>query len=283
MSRRGWIFEEWKAYYASVRPPRRAAPGRNGAPAPVQKGCLPFRVWQIFAQMQELAAKGDATKFLCAAGIIAHYIGDACQPLHSSQHSDGLEGAKTGVHSTYEDYMVEAHADDIATGVAKQLSSGELELLSIADGEKAGIAAVELMRRCQAALSPETICRSYDRVHPGHMSATKQPQVLEAMWADCGDGTIRCIAEGIRVLASIWEAAFASATDKGAFQGAQDPGHLMSRYEDRSFLPSRHLPDFTQGDLPRGRGGAARRNGTHQRPAPGSGRSGNGRPPVARG
>jgi len=265
--------EAWRTYYASVSPPRHAPPGRNGAPARVEEGCLPFRVWQVFAQLQRFAASGDATSFLCAAGIIAHYIGDACQPLHSSQHSDGLEGARTGVHSTYEDSMVEAHAEEIASGVDQRLSSGELQLLSIASGEEAGVAAVELMRRCQTALPPETICRSYDRAHPGHVSPTKLRAVLDALWADCGAGTIQCIADGIRVLASIWEAAFASAVDKEAFQGAQNSDDLIPAYEDRSFLPSRHLPDFTAADLPRAVAAAARRTGAPARAPAGRGRS----------
>ena len=37
--------------------------------------------------------------FVCAAGILAHYIGDACQPLHTSQLFDGPPGAHNGVHS----------------------------------------------------------------------------------------------------------------------------------------------------------------------------------------
>jgi hypothetical protein len=258
--------DAWKAHYAGVSAPRHSPPGRNGGAPRVEQGCLPFRVWQVFSQLQGFAARGDVKSFLCAAGIIAHYVGDACQPLHSSQHSDGLEGARTGVHSTYEDNMVEAHAEQIATGVDQLLSSGDLALLPITSGQEAGMAAVELMRRSQTALPPETICRSYDRVHPGTKSPTKRPEVLDALWADCGTGTIQCIADGIRVLASLWEAAFASAADKSPFEGAQKSADLMAVYEDQKFLPSLHLSGFTAADLPQGRtNGAGRRNGTSPR------------------
>ena len=80
-------------------------------------GALPFRVWQIFQAMAGFKAKADADKFLCAAGILSHYAGDFCQPLHSSQHSDGIDGATTGVHSTYEDKMVDKFAADIGTAL----------------------------------------------------------------------------------------------------------------------------------------------------------------------
>jgi hypothetical protein len=46
---------------------------------------LPFRVWQIYQEKVKFLQAGDGTKFLCAAGIMAHYVRDACQPLHGSK------------------------------------------------------------------------------------------------------------------------------------------------------------------------------------------------------
>src|SRR5262249_9214348 len=43
------------------------------------RGCLPFRVWQFFDAMVGFAKQGDAVGYLTAAGILAHYVGDACQ------------------------------------------------------------------------------------------------------------------------------------------------------------------------------------------------------------
>jgi hypothetical protein len=252
--------DAWRSFYASAEPPADATPGRNGAAPTLQKGCLPFRVWQIFSALQGFAAAGDVKSFLCAAGVIAHYVGDACQPLHSSQHSDGLNGASTGVHSTYEDHMVERHADDIATGVDQVMASGDLGAIRVSDGQSAGVAVVELMRRAHANLAPETICASYNRVHSGHKSPTTRPEVLDALWADCGEGTIRCIADGIRVLAAIWDAAFEAAKDKSLFAGAQDQAELRDVYSDKAFLPSKHLDELTEDDIPGARPprGAAR-------------------------
>src|SRR5262249_20684665 len=41
-----------------------------------RRGLLPFRVWQIFDGMCDFAASGDAAKFVCAAGVLTHYVGD---------------------------------------------------------------------------------------------------------------------------------------------------------------------------------------------------------------
>ena len=41
------------------------------------KGLLPFRCWQIYDEMVDAAGKGDAKRFVCTAGILSHYVGDA--------------------------------------------------------------------------------------------------------------------------------------------------------------------------------------------------------------
>ena len=84
------------------------------------RGLLPFRVWQIYDAMVSFVKDGEAEKFVCAAGILSHYVGDACQPLHISymfngdpdhkvegtvrdpktgEKSDGQVPTGTGVHS----------------------------------------------------------------------------------------------------------------------------------------------------------------------------------------
>ncbi len=213
-------------------------------------GSLPFRVWQIFSQLQQLAKQQDKIKFLCAAGIVAHYVGDACQPLHCSQHADGLNGSSTGVHSTYEDNMVELHADDIATGIDQIFQNQEFTPATITSGHDAALEVVKLMQRCHVALPPESICESYNNARPGtHTSPSKSKPVLEAMWKDCGQGTITCIADGIRTLASLWQAAVGEdaswLTDK--LDGEQD---LRPVYEATDFLPSLHLEHYTQAMIP---------------------------------
>ena len=102
------------------------------------RGLLPFRVWQIFNDMVRFVKAGKVAEFVCAAGVLTHYIGDACQPLHISflhdgdpeqpqtrtiHHRDGtdedvVEPLGAGVHSAYEDAMVSAHRDDILDGLA---------------------------------------------------------------------------------------------------------------------------------------------------------------------
>jgi hypothetical protein len=240
---------DWQAFYEKVKAPE-GARSRGGHAARVEHGSLPFRVWQVFSAMQGFARAGDAAGYLCAAGALAHYVGDSCQPLHTSQHSDGLRGATTGVHGTYENSMIEAHGDELATGVAENLADGRWPLVKAATGKEAGMQAVELARRCHGYLPPQTICTSYDRVHSGHVSPTKVRAVLDALWQDCGPGTILCVADGIRVLASLWEAAFGSWKGAGQLGGVVDRDVLMGLYRDPAFIASRTLAQFSDQDLP---------------------------------
>ena len=126
----------------------------------------------------EFAKKGDGASFLAAAGYLAHYVGDACQPLHSSQHSDGLNGAITGVHSTYEDHMVDADADDIAAGIGDAIKNLSFKPRAIHSPRDAAKAVMDLMIFAQKTLPPETICQIYNDARPGGgKSATKAAAV----------------------------------------------------------------------------------------------------------
>jgi hypothetical protein len=239
----------WLSFYEHAPVPTESTASSNN------QGALPFRVWQIFAQIVEFAKNGDGARFLAAAGCLAHYVGDACQPLHSSQHSDGLNGATTGVHSTYEDNMVDAHADDIAAGIGDAIKNLSFTPRVIRSPRDAAKAAMDLMIFAQNTLPPETICQTYNEARPGgHKSATKAAAVLDALWEKCGEQTTEVIAAGAVTLGAIWSAAWTlSGASEGSawlttvFDGAND---LMPIYDDTGFLRSLHLSYLGQEDLP---------------------------------
>ncbi len=241
-------YSDWTSFYKGAAVPSESTSKSNA------EGALPFRVWQIFAELVEFA-KNDGASFLTAAGCLAHYVGDACQPLHSSQHSDGLNGASTGVHSTYEDNMVDAHADEIAAGIGEAIANLDYKPRAIKTPRDAAMAAMDLMIFAQKTLPPETICQIYNDARPGtHKSATNAKAVLDALWQNCGQATIEVIAAGAVTLGAIWDAAWnASGAAESSewltttFDGAND---LMPVYERKDFLKSLHLPYMGVADLP---------------------------------
>ncbi len=242
-------YKAWIAFYKTAPPPSAAASKT------MNYGALPFRVWQIFAQMVPYAKQSDGANFLTAAGCLAHYVGDSCQPLHSSQHSDGLNGASTGVHSTYEDNMVDAYADQIGAGIAAAIAKLTFKPRKISTAWDAAMAVMDLMNFCHQALPPETICSVYNKARPGSgKSATTNLAVLKALWDNCGDATIEVIAAGAVTLAAIWQAAWTASGASSStswltriYDGTKD---LMPIYENDEFLRSLHLPYLSQTDLP---------------------------------
>jgi len=239
----------WMSFYKTAPPPSSA---KSKALA---YGALPFRVWQIFAQLVQYAKGTDGAKFLTAAGCLAHYVGDSCQPLHSSQHSDGLDGAATGVHSTYEDNMVDAYADQIAAGIEGAIGKLTFKPRKIGSARDAAMVVMDLMNSCHETLPPTTICQVYNAARTGSSkSATKNAAVLKDLWDNCGQATIEVIAAGAVTLAAIWQAAWAlsgaSASTAWLARSYAGKTNLMPIYEDKGFLRSLHLEYLGQDDLP---------------------------------
>ena len=216
------------------------------------RGLLPFRVWQIFDAMVDFAAAGDAQSFVCAAGVITHYIGDACQPLHISYLHDGdplrkyeytfkkgkHEGETeeraygTGVHSAYEDEMVNAFSDQILEGLAQTPKTLKSELLG--NGFEAAQATIAMMRKTFKALPPMDIVDAF----ASYDGAVKDRAAY--MWKKFGKKTITSMQSGTHLLAVLWESAWS--LGEGESNVGATPkltkAKAMEICGDRKFLPS---------------------------------------------
>lgn len=103
---------------------------------------FPFRVKQIFETMVDYVSQGQVTKYICAAGILAHYVGDACQPLNGSRLHDAQ-----GVHSPYETKMLNFNRG--ANGVVAKIRAalvGHTADSNITTGTEAARRTIEMMR-----------------------------------------------------------------------------------------------------------------------------------------
>lgn len=143
--------DEWLSYYLDPKVMDRS------------KGLLPFRIWQIYNGMEEYAKNGDATGFIAAAGVLAHYVGDACQPLHVSYMFDGIpqpDGSVKGkeVHSIYETQMINKFIGPIMDSAVKKLKLQKYKtLLKITSGKEAAGATVEMMKKTFALVKPKQL------------------------------------------------------------------------------------------------------------------------------
>ncbi len=222
----------WQRWYQS-----------NGHTQSRDEGLLPFRVWQFFQEMIEALQQGDVPRFICAAGIVSHYVGDACQPLHGSYLADGFKDPSDphakkwpgkGVHATYEDKMVDRFSKQLLPAIGPEAQQYAGPIPSIASGRDAAFATVTLMSQVATILPPTTLCNEYIRLGGG-----SSVRVVDGLWAAFGDKTATVMGAGARFLAAMWDAAFATAdTPLPPGAGAIPEAALAAIYQDPKFVPS---------------------------------------------
>ena len=79
-----------------------------------------WRIRELYADLEKVTQQlrdmkeqsGEARqklqeKWIVLAGVIAHYVGDLGQPLHVTENHDGQKTEQKGIHSHYEDLMVD--------------------------------------------------------------------------------------------------------------------------------------------------------------------------------
>ena len=202
-----------------------------------KRGLLPFRVWQFFDAMKGFAQEGAPEKFLCAAGLLSHYVGDACQPLHGSVLADGFpDGTGAGVHSVYETKMVDRHAEDLVKGIKLAIAQPHDALPQIRTGKDAATAILKLMERSSIRIPPKKLVNKFVQ-----LGSKTTVGVQDKLWTKFGDDTIELMTDGARVLAKIWTGAWREGHGEAipANQlGAIDPGVLNDLCRDITFVES---------------------------------------------
>jgi hypothetical protein len=225
------------------------------------RGCVPFRIWQIYKEMVRFVQKKDIASFVTAAGIIAHYVGDTCQPLHGSYLDDGDpwrtpdgepankkqehgKGFAGGVHHFYEASMIDQNVEELTDELDKLIGKKHGMKL-IKGGSEAGFAAIELMRRSQKTLPPMDIVEKYGQIR----ASGQNHQISKLLWQSFGKQTIAVTNDGCRTLAMIWDSAWKEGgganIDAASIHKFQQKT-LKNIYENQDFLPSVALDNIDQ-------------------------------------
>jgi hypothetical protein len=224
--------EIWNSFYDSINLEKR--------------GALPFRVWQLYKEMVNCIKNVDMTKFICTAGILSHYIGDACQPLHATKFYNGRPGHQNelGVHSSYETKMLDRFAADIIGKVNTNLQNVTVTSDEIG-GHNAAISLIQLMRKCRQILSPLEIIEVY-------VQGSNTNNRLRHMFELLGDRSATCLAEGCIELATVWENAWTEGDGDQIDDNnlmTLNPIELKNVYENSEFLPSYKLQETEFKDI----------------------------------
>lgn len=203
-----------------------------------REGALPFRVWQMYKLLIEAARDGDVLEFVALAGTMAHYVGDACQPLHISFLHHGRDASESAVHSDYETKMIDKKSAELFKGVnAIQTKVKASELIG-EDPKEAAKAVIALMNQTVKNLPPLTVVQVW--------AAQSGAGKFDRMWDALKGKTIENIANGCHTLATLWESAW-SAGNGAAIPDSklkeQDRGQLQKRYSTKTFAQSFKLGD----------------------------------------
>jgi hypothetical protein len=186
------------------------------------RGTLPFRVWQIYNEMVKFLKSEDISRFVCAAGILSHYVGDACQPLHMSRFYDGNDRQSKGVHTKYETNMLDKYSTEIVAGVNSYVADFQA-VADIESGRAAAISVIDLMRRSYEKLSPMEIIDVYKS--SGHN--------VDEMFSKLGKTTCALMGEGSKTLAALWESAWKQGNGNNInAEMAKIPQDLLQTYYD---------------------------------------------------
>jgi hypothetical protein len=255
----------WIAYFAAMKPQfdkweELLGSGRSSN----HWGALPFRVHQLFDIMVRAATEKDAALFLCAGGVLIHYVGDACQPLHASYLSQGdparvvdrpRSSAKKleadGVHSGYEDDMIAYgyQNENLAAKLKDRINDLKTEDIPvIASGYGASKAIIGLIAATREEITPRAIVDQWVK-----LNGTPRKEKAAAMWDAFGESTITCLARGTHYLARIWQAAWTSGTGDATIDPDSDISQddIAKLYNNPDVAPSLaldHYPDDVNAD-----------------------------------
>jgi hypothetical protein len=151
-----------------------------------------------------------------------------------------------GVHSAYEDQMIDRHVPEMMKGVDGILARARQPAL-VTSGHDAAVAVVNLMQQTFRAIPPKDVVAEFVNVQD-----QKPAQRADAMWRSLGDDTVKVMADGCICLAQLWDSAWEEGGGDRTIHdfNSIDETRLEQLYQNPSFLPS-HTID-TIGPILRG-------------------------------
>lgn len=82
-----------------------------------ERGIAPWIVVQRFERLIQAMQESNQDSILVHAAALGHYVADLHMPLHTVENYDGQLTGNDGIHSRFERWMIEKHADDLKVTV----------------------------------------------------------------------------------------------------------------------------------------------------------------------
>ncbi len=174
--------------FDALVPDREAMIKRFGEPTLLRSGTLPWTIVDFSNAFEQEWSRGDCNELVRLAGFLAHYVGDASQPLHTTVYYNGYEGDH-GVHMRVE------RAVDERIGQLSESAEPQIHLVQIDSVWQTAIAEIrESNSRIHQLLDADRAARkqSAGSAYDDALMSRAQPLIAGQ------------IARAASVLASIW-------------------------------------------------------------------------------
>lgn len=177
--------------FAHLNPDKRAMDQSVGNETLQRSGILPWAIEDEASKTASAWRSGDCGEAIRHAGYLAHYIGDASQPLHTTKFYDGLTGADRGMHA-----RLEAAVDHRVR---------EIEAASRGKVHPQRIDSVWAAVMAELQQSHPLIQQVVDADRATHAeTGNDRPAYTRALMAREQDMVVRQIDDAASVLASVW-------------------------------------------------------------------------------
>lgn len=83
-------------------------------------GILPWTIDDTYIALVKAMKDKNRDRILILSGDLAHYVGDASQPMHTILNYDGQLSGQKGIHARYESRMVDQYLDEIKNSMSSK-------------------------------------------------------------------------------------------------------------------------------------------------------------------
>lgn len=141
-------------------------------------GIVPWYIQEIMTKLTKAMKDKRKTEILFLAADLAHYIGDANMPLHTSANHDGQLTNQKGIHSMFESRIPEMFGKNynFYTGEAKYIENVEKATWDMLKDSHSQVEPLLLIdRNLRANFTPETL---YDKDDKGNPAKNKYGDLI---------------------------------------------------------------------------------------------------------
>jgi hypothetical protein len=141
-------------------------------------GILPWYIQEVMTKLTTAFKNKRKTEILFLAADLAHYIGDANMPLHTSANHDGQLTNQKGSHSMFESRMPEMFGKNynFYTGEAKYIDNVEKAIWDMVKDSHSQVEPLLLIdRKLRATFTQETL---YEKDEKGNIAKNKYGDLI---------------------------------------------------------------------------------------------------------